>query len=106
MYLRVRGFADAEHFSRESQGLLNPHYVRVRAAEDAPRDLIRVLERRHCLAEIIECGIDVQVKRPRVSPPQREPEIMILSENASRHGYMDGACTGIPAPHEMTSPKR
>ncbi len=29
------------------------------AAEDAPRDPIRLLERRHCLAEIVERGGDV-----------------------------------------------
>ena len=70
----------------------------MRASEHAPRDLIRVLERRHGLAEIIECGVGVTVqeKRPRVSPPQHEPEIMILSENASRHGYhFAHECLGI-----------
>ena len=32
-------------------------------------------------------GAGVHVERPRVSPLHHEREIMILSENASRHGY-------------------
>jgi len=45
--------------SRVSQGLLNLNRVRVRAAEDAPRGLGRLLERRHGLAEIVERGAGV-----------------------------------------------
>ena len=48
-----------DRLSRLSQGFLNPNYVRVRAAEDAPRGPFRVLERRHGLAEIVERGIVV-----------------------------------------------
>ena len=45
-----------ERCSRESQFALNPHHVRVRAAEHAPRGPCRLLERRHSLAEIVERG--------------------------------------------------
>ena len=54
--LSRRRFAGAERGSRPSQGFPNPHYVWVRAAEDAPRGPFRVLERRHGLAEIVERG--------------------------------------------------
>jgi len=33
----------------------------MRAAEHAPRDPFRVLERRHCLAEIVERGADCSI---------------------------------------------
>ena len=52
-----------DRLSRLSQGFLNPNYVRVRAAEDAPRGPFRVLERRHGLAEIVERGVGVCVER-------------------------------------------
>ena len=52
--------------SRVSQGLLNLNRVRVRAAEDAPRGLGRLLERRHGLAEIVERGAGVTVERHRL----------------------------------------
>ena len=39
-----------------SQIVLNPNCVWVRAAEHAPRDAFRVLERRHGLAEVVERG--------------------------------------------------
>jgi len=63
---RILSFAGAERRSRVSQGLLNPHCVWVRAAKHAPRNLIRVLERRHGLAEIVERGAVVLVERHRV----------------------------------------
>ena len=49
-----RRLAGAEGRSRESQGFPNPHYVRVRAAEHAPRGPFQLLERRHGLADIVE----------------------------------------------------
>ena len=52
----VVAFAGAERFLRLSQGPLNRRCERVRAAEYAPRDPCRVLERRHGLAEIVESG--------------------------------------------------
>jgi len=42
----------------------------MRAAEDAPRDRFYLLERRHCLAEIVERGAVVPGDRHRVTPPQ------------------------------------
>ena len=42
-----------------SQAALNVHCERVRAAEHAPRDPCRVLERRHGFAEIVERGARV-----------------------------------------------
>ena len=41
---------------------------RVRAAEHAPRNPFRVLERRHGLAEVVERGAVVLHERPRVVP--------------------------------------
>ena len=57
---------------RLSQGTLNRIYERVRAAEYAPRGPHRVLERRHCLAVIVERGVGVEVERPRVTPSQSQ----------------------------------
>ena len=59
----------------------------MRASEHAPRDPSRVFERRHGLAEIVERGVGVDVERRRIHHPHREREIMIFSENASRHRY-------------------
>ena len=56
---RRRRLAGAEHGSRVSQFALDLHSVRVRAAEHAPSDPFRVLERRHGLAEIVERGVGV-----------------------------------------------
>ena len=50
------------------------------------RDPFRVLERRDGFAEIAERGVVVLVERDRVSTPHFERVIIILSENASRHG--------------------
>ena len=85
--LRRRRFAGAELGSRVLQGSLNPRCVRVRATKHAPRDAVRVLERTHGLAEIVERGAFVIVERLRVIQPQRERETMIVPEYASRHGY-------------------
>ena len=65
---------------------LNRKRDRVRAAEHAPRDPLRVLERRHGLAEIVERGASVWVERRRVKPPQLERESMLCSENTVRYG--------------------
>jgi len=54
--LGVRVNGGCERRSRVSQGALNPRCERVLAAEHAPRNPYRVIERRHGLAEIIECG--------------------------------------------------
>ena len=63
---RRRRFAGAERGSGVLQGPLNHHCERVRAAEHAPRSPLRLLELRHGLAEIIERGAGVGVKRSRV----------------------------------------
>ena len=62
---RRRRFAGAERGSRVLQGLLSHLCGRVRAAEHAPHDPFRVLERRHGLAEIVERGAVVLVERSR-----------------------------------------
>ena len=60
---RRRRFAGAERGSRVSQSSFNLQCGRVRASEHAPRDPFRVLERRHALAEIVECGAIVREDR-------------------------------------------
>ena len=52
--------------SRVSQGFLNPHCLRVRAAEHAPRGRFDLLESRHGLAEISERGVVVPEERRAV----------------------------------------
>ena len=59
---------------------------RVRATEHSPRDRRHILERRHGLAEIVERGAVVLVKRLRVNLLHPECVLMTLAENASRHG--------------------
>ena len=59
----------------------------MRATEHAPGSLLRLLERRHGLAEIVERCAVVSEERLGVSPPHLEHESIILAENASRHGY-------------------
>ena len=58
----------------------------MRAAEHAPRDPSRVLERRHGFAEIVERRSFGSMERLRVKSPRLERESTSLSENASRHG--------------------
>ena len=58
----------------------------VRVTEYAPRGLVRVFERRHGLAELVERGVRVSVERLRVITPHRERDIMTIPKNASRHG--------------------
>ena len=62
---RRRRFTGAELSTRFLQGFLNPRCGRVRAAEHAPRSPFRVLERRYCLAEIVERGGGVLGPRRR-----------------------------------------
>ena len=76
----------AERDSRYLQIALNVHCERVRAAEHAPRDPFRVLERRHGLAEIIERRAVVIAECRRVIRPYPERNYMALTEDASRHG--------------------
>ena len=66
---------------------LDMHHERMRATKHAPRGSLRVLERRHGLAEIVERGAVVTVERRRVSQPHSERVIMTGSEDASCHGY-------------------
>ena len=56
-----RRLAGAEDGSHVSQVILDDSCERVRAAHYAPRDPFRVLERRYCLAEIVERGAVVLV---------------------------------------------
>ena len=56
------GFTGAEQFSRFSQFAPHPFCERVRAAEHAPCDPFRLLERRHSFAEIVERGVVVREK--------------------------------------------
>ena len=72
--------------ARVSQLALNINSERMRAAEHAPRDPFHVLQRRHGLAEIVECGAGVEKESLRVIPPHPERGLVILTEDASRHG--------------------
>ena len=67
MYLGLLG--GAERGSRVLQGSLNSFCDRVRAAEHAPRDPFRVLERLHSFPEIIERGTGVRVEHVSVNRP-------------------------------------
>ena len=84
--LRRRRFAGAKRRSRVLQIALNPGCGWVRNAEHTPPDPIRVLERRHGLADIIERGAGVIAERRRVTPLHYEREDIIISESAPRHG--------------------
>ena len=57
--LSLPGLAGAEGGSCVSQIDCNAPRERVRAPEHAPRDPVRVLERRRGLAQIVECGAGV-----------------------------------------------
>ena len=59
----------------------------MRATEHAPRNPFQFLECSNSLAHIVERGAGVVVEHPRVIPPQRGHELLILSMNASRHGH-------------------
>ena len=79
-------FAGAEYCSRPSEGFLKIHCERVRTTEHAPRDPNHVLERRHGFAEIAKRGGGVLVEHPSVIRPHPERDLIILAENAPRHG--------------------
>ena len=66
--------------------MLKHSCVRVRAAENAPRDQFDLFERRHGLADIVERGAGVFAERTCVTFPHPERDVMTLSKNASRHG--------------------
>ena len=68
--IRRRRFAGAERGPRLSQAVLNPHCGRVRATKHAPRNPCCLLERRHCLAEIVECGAGVPRGTRPTGPPR------------------------------------
>ena len=70
-----------------SQEMFNLLYERVRATEHAPRGPFRVLERRHCLAEVVERGVGVPDERYSIIHTHHERESMSFSKNASRYGY-------------------
>ena len=57
----------------------------MRATEHAPRDPIHVLERRHGLAEVVERGLVVPVKRLRVNRPHPERELT-FAESEPHYG--------------------
>ena len=80
-------FAGAERGSRFSQMELNSFCGWVRATEHSPRGPFRFLERRHCLAEIVERGTVVHVERLRVTRPHPDCGFVTIPENASRHGH-------------------
>ena len=93
-----RCLAGAEHGTRVSQRFLNPHCGRVRTAKHAPRGRFNLLERRHALADIVECGAVGPAECVRVIPPHPERGFMTLAENASRHGYRSAQqCLGFSA---------
>ena len=78
--------AVAERGSRASQGELYRYCQRIRAPENALRNSFRLLKYRHGFAEIVERGVGVFVERPRVILPHHERELIIVPDNASRHG--------------------
>ena len=88
--LRRRRFAGAERGSRVLQVGLMYKGERMRTTEHATRDPSRVLERRHCLAKLVERGSVVLVERLGVNPPHRKREFMTLSKSASRCRYRSG----------------
>ena len=83
MFLRAprrRRLAGVERYSRVSQGCLNRHRQRVRAAKHASRERCQILEYRHGLADVIQCGTLASVKRLAVICPQPERSAMTLSD--------------------------
>ena len=66
-------------------------YVWVRAAKHAPRCWCYIIERRHGLAEIVEDVAMIRAvrrtERPPVDCPHCHREVIVISENASSHGY-------------------
>ena len=76
---------EAELRSSPGQIKRNPFCERVCDSEHAPRNPFHILERRHALVEIVECGARVPVEHLRIITPHFEREPMSFSENASRH---------------------
>ena len=88
--------AGTQRGSRFSQSFLNPSRGRVRAAEHAPRGPCRLFKRRHSSAEIVERGAGVKTDRRRITKSHLERDVMIISENASRHGnHLAQECLGF-----------
>ena len=83
---RWRFFAGAERGTCVLQCVLDLRCERVRATEHAPRGPFYILESLHGLAEIVELGAVVTVERTCIRRSHCERDIMILPENASRHG--------------------
>ena len=77
--------------SRVSQATLNIHCDWMRAAEHAPRDPCRILERINSLVEIVDCGGGVPVERRRVSRPHPERELITLSRRPETDGLRRAA---------------
>ena len=77
---------DASRAERVARLVFLNLYKRMRATEHTPLRPFHILQRRHGLAEIVERGVGVHVKRPRASLPHREREFR-LSNNASRHRH-------------------
>ena len=75
-----------------SQGLLNLRYERMRPAEYAPRGPCSVLERRHCLADIVERGAGVIDEHRRIRPHHPERGFITLSKNSSHHWHYFVVC--------------
>jgi hypothetical protein len=69
------------------QKALNIQKMRVCATEHAPRNRFVVLERIHCLAEIVKRGAGFPVERLSIITPHHDRSLIILSENASRHAH-------------------
>ena len=82
-------FAGAEQFSSSSQVALKPRCERVCAAEHAPRDPNCLLEHRHGLADIVECGGGV-LGRPETDRI-RGAAMTELGNGLSAAGYAEEA---------------
>ena len=78
LYWRRWRLAGAERCSRLLQIALNRRGERVRTTEHAPCDPSRVLERRHGLAEIVDCGAGVLVERLSIICPKSERELITI----------------------------
>jgi hypothetical protein len=59
----------------------------MRISKNAPRDPIRILERTHGLAEIIDRGVGVLIERPRVNRPHFERHRITPTKNTLGHEY-------------------
>ena len=84
----------------------------MRTTEHAPRDPRRLLERRHCLAEIVERGASVVVERLRVKRPRSDAsasqddvaeaiEIMEDVQRRARRVFGDGHPNWVDLPRDL-----